>query len=42
MKVKGYPTLVSFINKEITESVMGADIEGIKHFFNESYKKVLS
>ena len=42
MKVKGYPTLVSFINKEIAESVMGADIEGVKHFFNESYKKILS
>ena len=36
MKVKGYPTLVSFINKEIAESVMGADIEGVKHFFNVS------
>jgi len=42
MKVKGYPTLVSFINKEISESVMGADIKGIQHFFNESYKKVSS
>ena len=42
MKVKGYPTLVSFINKEIAESVIGADIEGIQHFFNASYKKVLS
>ena len=42
MKVKGYPTLVSFVNKEMAESVMGADIEGVKHFFNESYKRVLS
>jgi thioredoxin 1 len=42
MKVKGYPTLVSFVNKEMAESVLGADIEGVKHFFNESYKKVLS
>lgn len=42
MKVKGYPTLVSFVNEEMAESVLGADIEGVKHFFNESYKKVLS
>tara|TARA_B000000477_G_C6038766_1_gene205026 strand:+ start:302 stop:640 length:339 start_codon:yes stop_codon:yes gene_type:complete len=42
MKVKGYPTLVSFVNKEMAESVLGADIEGVKHFFNESYKRVLS
>ena len=42
MKVKGYPTLVSFVNEEMAESVLGADIEGVKHFFNESYKRVLS
>ena len=42
LKVKGFPTLVSFINKEMVESVQGADIEGVKHFFNASYKRVLS
>ena len=42
LKVKGFPTLVSFVNKEMVESVVGADIPGIKHFFNESYKRVLS
>ena len=42
LKVKGFPTLVSFINKEMAESVQGADIEGVKHFFNASYKRVLS
>ena len=41
LKVKGYPCLVSYVNKEMVESVLGADIEGIKHFFNESYKRVL-
>ena len=42
LKVKAYPTLVSFVNKEMVETVVGADIEGLKHFFNESYKRVLS
>tara|TARA_B100001540_G_C15242675_1_gene389066 strand:+ start:84 stop:419 length:336 start_codon:yes stop_codon:yes gene_type:complete len=41
LKVKGYPCLVSYVNKEMVESVLGADVEGIKHFFNESYKRVL-
>jgi len=41
LKVKGFPCLVSYINKEMVESVLGADVEGIKHFFNESYKRVL-
>jgi len=42
LKVKGYPCLVSFINKEMVESVLGADVGGINHFFNESYKRVLN
>tara|TARA_B100000902_G_C26727719_1_gene629850 strand:- start:217 stop:555 length:339 start_codon:yes stop_codon:yes gene_type:complete len=42
LKVRGFPTLVSFINKEMVESVQGADIEGIKHFFQTSYNRVLS
>jgi thioredoxin 1 len=42
LKVKGFPTLVSFVNKEMVESVIGADIVGVKHFFNASYKRVLS
>ena len=42
LKVKGYPCLVSFINKEMVESVLGADIDGINHFFNVSYKRVLN
>ena len=40
LKVKGFPTLVTFINKEMVESVQGADIEGVKHFFNASYKRL--
>ena len=42
LKVKGYPCLVSFINKEMVESVLGADVDGINHFFNETYKRVLN
>ena len=42
LKVKGYPCLVSFVNKEMVESVLGADIDGINHFFNVSYKRVLN
>jgi thioredoxin 1 len=40
MKVKGFPTLVSFVNKEIVESVMGGDIEEVKHFFRSSFERV--
>ena len=42
LKVRGFPTLVSFINKEMVESVQGADIAGVKHFFQSSYNRVLS
>ena len=42
LKVKGYPCLVSFINKEMVESVLGADVGGINHFFNETFKRVLN
>tara|TARA_A100001015_G_C14392079_1_gene482112 strand:+ start:143 stop:481 length:339 start_codon:yes stop_codon:yes gene_type:complete len=41
MKVKGFPTLVSFVNKEIAESVMGSRLEDIEHFFRETHKRVL-
>ena len=41
-KVKGYPCLVSFVNKEMVESVLGADISEINHFFNVSYKRVFN
>ena len=42
MKVRAFPTLISFVNKEMVESVVGADMPGIKHFFNTTYKRVLS
>ncbi len=42
LKVKAYPTLVSFVNKEMVETVVGADINGLQHFFNASYRRVLS
>jgi thioredoxin 1 len=42
MKVRGFPTLVSFVNKEIVESVIGGDIEEVKHFFNASFQRVIS
>ena len=42
LKVKAYPTLVSFVNKEMVETVVGADIKGLQHFFNASYRRVLS
>ena len=41
MKVRGFPTLVSFVNKEMAESVLGGDIEEVKHFFNAIFKRVL-
>ena len=30
------------LTNEQKQTVVGADIEGLKHFFNESYKRVLS
>ena len=41
LKVKGFPTLISYVNKERAESLVGFDTEGLKHFIVESYKELL-
>lgn len=42
LKVKGFPTLVSFVNKEMVESVIGTKEEDLKHFFVQSYRRVVT
>ena len=41
LKVKGFPTLISYVNKERAEALMGFDIDGLQHFILNSYKKTV-
>ena len=41
LKVKGFPTLISYVNKERAESLVGFDTEGLKHFIVQSYKRAV-
>ena len=41
LKVKGFPTLISYVNKERAESLVGFDTEGLQHFILHSYKKAV-
>ena len=38
MKIKSIPTMLSYINRQPTDSVLGADEEGIISFFNKTYQ----
>ena len=33
LKVNSFPTLISYVNKERAEALVGFDIEGLKHFY---------
>ena len=41
LKVRSFPTLISYVNKERAESLVGFDIEGLQHFILHSYKKAV-
>ena len=41
-KVRGFPTLHSYINKEMVASTIGADLDDLFTFFSSSFNKVKS
>ena len=41
-KVRGFPTLYSYINKEMVASTIGADLDNLFTFFSNSYDKLKS
>jgi len=41
LKVRSYPTLISYVNHERSECLVGFDVEGLKHFIVQSYKKAV-
>tara|TARA_B100000035_G_C20670322_1_gene409343 strand:- start:133 stop:474 length:342 start_codon:yes stop_codon:yes gene_type:complete len=41
-KVRGFPTLHSYINKEMVASTIGADLDDLFTFFSSSFNKLKS
>ena len=41
LKVNSFPTLISYVNKERAEALVGFDIEGLKHFLLQSYERAV-
>jgi thioredoxin 1 len=39
MKIRSVPTMISYIDKQPMDSVLGADRDGIIAFFNKTYQK---
>lgn len=41
LRVKSFPTLISYVNKERSQCLVGFDTEGLKHFIIQSYQSAV-